>query len=145
MKEKVRSLKEGLIPGLAHRILWPEAESFRDLFYDVREVENLGPYRSTDSHAFSLREVRGQRRRAGRAAVSSFCPVESGGRRTRYLDLKPHGRTIELIEENMILLPGYKISFKVNVWSGGLALVSADYDKILGSRWFALVDASTVP
>jgi len=145
MTPELKSKKEAAVPSLFHELLWPEADSFRDLVYDVREIEDLSNYRSTAAHAFDVEDPysRAKRKKRGRAELSSFCSVSGGGER-RHFDLKPHGRLVELVKENMMLLPDYTINLEVHIYEDGLALVSAHYNQIIGSRWIALVDAGTV-
>ncbi len=143
MDDKIKAALEAARENPHQRLLWPEATSFRELFYDIRKVEDLSKYKSTDAHAFDVPDPYRKGRR-GRVTISSFISCKGWGDRRHY-DAKPHGRTIELVQENMLLVPGYRISFEVNAYKDGTALVSAQYDQICGSRWFTFVDSSTLP
>jgi hypothetical protein len=45
----------------------------------------------------------------------------------------------------MMMQPNYRANFEIIMRGNGTALVTCKYDRILGDRWFAIIDAATVP
>jgi hypothetical protein len=143
MNDKIKAALEAARTNPHQRLLWPEATSFGELFKEARRIDDLSKYKSTEAHVFDVGDPYREGIR-GKAAISSFCSVRGRGDRWSY-DLKPTEKTVELVRENMLLMPDYRISFEINVYKDGTALVSAQYDQICGSRWFTFIDRSTLP
>lgn len=133
----------------AKPVAMPAVRSFSELFESASPVGDLIGYRSRTVKEWRV-DAAGRngtvRRGAGRATVSSFCPVTSvGSGRRSHLDVVPRPELIGFVGENMLLADGYSVSFEVTVYEDGTALVSARYNAISGCRWVAFVDADTVP
>jgi hypothetical protein len=131
-------------------VLLPEVRRFDEIFSDASLNED---YKSGTIHSWKVDELLPYgkiNKGTGVATVQSFCGVYTLDRKYKHLRIVPNEKTIQLIEANMLLGDGYNINFQINVrdnkcaWKG-TALVSAHYNMICGSRWFAVIDASTIP
>jgi hypothetical protein len=45
----------------------------------------------------------------------------------------------------MILVGWDTVTFQVTAWDDGTALVTMRHSQIIGTHWFAVIDASTIP
>jgi hypothetical protein len=117
-------------------VLFPEKRRFTELFSSGRVITNLAVYHSHEVFSWELDE-------GGEVHIISYCGVDSPTVRIT-LDVQPREEIAEAIHSNMIMSRGYRISFEINAREG-TALVSAKYDRILGSRWLAFIDSSTIP
>lgn len=135
LNEKIEQEIQGGLQSareLGKEVLFPLARRFDELFSSaVPASMEPGSRRARVVHRF------------GEAAqVLSHCSVtEPENRRT--LDVQPMPGVLIAIEKSMIS-SDYRIDFEVVFRDNGTALVLARYDRILGSRWIAIVDASTV-
>jgi hypothetical protein len=115
---------------VGHTIAFKEATSFADIF------ETAVPYVKGSAND--------QRRSIKGKTVSSYCTV-SGGEQYRSFSVKPQQRVMDYIGENMLDIAYDSIYFTVTIRDDGSALLAAQYNQIIGSRWLAIVDASTIP
>jgi hypothetical protein len=134
------------------KIYFPEAKSFADIFSsaesrDVRlgaQYPDIGNVSFMDSK-FPKRGNGPMRKVRTYYVISSYCSIH--GLDGRYdsvsVDLQPVVR--EWIERNVLAVEYDRISFQVNIWDDGRALISAQHSKIIGSYYLAIVDATTVP
>lgn len=129
-----------------NEILFPEIKSFSEMFESATLIKSLDGYESTNVHTFQVDEILRSgriRKGTGRAHISSFCVVTVPN--PRHLDVVPNEKIVEAIRAHMLLCDQYVINFHITVRDDGTALVTAKYNMILGSRWFALIDANTIP
>ncbi len=75
--------------------------------------------------------------------LSSFCAI-SGRPEYQCLRVKPKQEVIDWIRDNMLRINDH-LSFKVVIREDGEALVVVSHSCIIGSRWLALIDSTTVP
>lgn len=76
--------------------------------------------------------------------VGTFCTVSVPGQRFS-LRVIPSDAIKTTVTESMLKLDNDTIYFKIIGYDDGTALVTADYNIILGDRWLAVIDASTIP
>ncbi len=133
---------------MRHEIAFPEIKTFSELFPEAQNHDVSGGKMCPALHEYETDEVEytGKSRREfkGRCVLSSSCSVRRPDA-WQFLQVKPRDGMVEWIEKNMLLLDCDTISFEVVVRDDGTALLLAHYSQIIGSRWLALVDASTLP
>lgn len=117
--------------SMGKEVAFPDARSFWDLFSEARPL---------DASPGSRRQR--VLRRHGEGQVTSYCGVVQDSREG--MDVTARERVLDYIVSSM-LASDYRISFGIVPRPDGTALVYAAYDRILGDRWLAIVDLSTVP
>lgn len=134
------------------QILMPKARKFDDLFVSATVVTDLSARAQTSiatSKVWHVDELINRspfvRKGTGRAGLCTFCSVRGADGKHRYLDVTPKPEIFDLVEQHMMLGDGYYINFEIIAYDDGTALVTAHYNVITGSRWFAFIDASTIP
>lgn len=129
----------GAAEAMGKKILFPDRHLFNELFLDAIIIPDfsLGKYTSNKVHSWPLDSN-------GFAHLSSFCPVRAnkGG---SPLDVTPKVEVIKAIENNMLLSNDYTINFSIIVRDNGTSLLIAQYDKILGDRWLAILATRSIP
>lgn len=134
-QETEKAIQEGLRAAResGKEVLFPLARRFGELFRFARPASmEPGSWRARVVHRF------------GEAAqVLSHLSLSGHGVERRTLDVQPFPGVLTAIEKSMIS-SDYRIDFEAVVRDNGTALVLARYDRILGSRWIAVVDAATV-
>ena len=78
--------------------------------------------------------------------IRSFCSVSDARKNAMYrnpMNVTPTQAVLDYLD--VALVVSGTISFKVVIRSAKEALIVAQYNEILGSRWLALVDPKTVP
>ncbi|QOX80912.1 methyltransferase (plasmid) [Trichlorobacter lovleyi] len=84
---------------------------------------------------------------SGHPDISTFCWVSYiqgyEGPRPSSFYATPNKSLVEWIAHEMMYSCG--IHFKIILYDDGTALLTAEYDQILGSRWLALIKTETVP
>lgn len=116
----------------AKPLAFPHVRSFHDLFSSAR------PWRSSDLQG------RGAKVGKGREAntVGHYLVMSGrGGHESFYVT--PTSMVTDYIASNMLAI-GDRLHFEIVNRSDG-ALVIVSHGKILGSRWLAMVDPSTLP
>lgn len=107
------------------RICFPEIKSFSELFSDVSYTKEYAP----------------QVTQPGISTYFHVSRVEKGY--SHFFWARPSERLVDWIVVNMMSSCG--VHFEIIIHDDGLALVIAQYDQIIGGRWLAMVDASTIP
>jgi hypothetical protein len=118
-------------------IVFTAYRTLSSLFEVATEVEDLSRYKPTVVHKWPLD--------TGWAELSSFCTVGGAKVDRGCLDVRPRKAVVDAIGERVILSDGYTFHFEVVVRGDGTALVLVKYDRIIGSRWLAIIHAETVP
>lgn len=122
-------------------LVFPEAKSFDDIFESFEEYDPSPGVMSPIVASFPCEPVMGKAEPP--LVVSSHCSVD-GGKSYRCLRVQPKSEVLGWIADNMLRI-GDQLSFKVVKRDDGTALIVVTHSCIIGSRWLALVDASTVP
>lgn len=107
------------------KIYFPAIKSFSELFSDVSYTKENAP-------------------RVTQPGINSYfqvSKVEKGYSHSFWA--KPSERLVDWIVFNMMSSCG--VHFEIIIHDDGLALIIAEYEQIIGGRWLAMVDASTVP
>lgn len=143
---------------MSKRILFPEAKKFSDIFIATEWATNST--RTLEPCKFQVPDWFGavnSKTRSGmrkhRKVTVEVGPCCGGVLRQgtselargefAHLYVKASKEVEEAIERNWVGdSPGH---YKIVIRYDGTALLLAEYDRILGSHWLALVDASTVP
>lgn len=128
-------------------VLFPNYTKFSDLFDDYKVIEDLGQYKSRSVHTIVVDELLNYgkvRPSMGRASINSFCSVR-GRTQSASLDVVPNADVIAAVCKNMFLGDQYVINFNITIRSDKVALVSAHYNMITGSRWFAFITTDSIP
>ena len=121
-------------------LAFPEAKSLSDLFEstEVRKPsessEKIKIWKGEDPHDPQAETY-----------LTSYCQVRRANGGFDFLHVKPRERVVEYIDNNLIKVAYDSIHFEIVVYDDGTALVLVKYSQIIGSRWLAMVDASTVP
>jgi len=76
--------------------------------------------------------------------IGAFCSVKMAGSRFS-MWVRPSDFIASFIIESMLMITGDNIWFEIIGYEDGTALVVANYNVILGSRWLAVIDAATIP
>jgi len=119
----------------AKPLAFPNVKSFHELFTSAR------PYVSkTDINARGVRATRG----GSEANTIGHYMVMRGRHGHEALYVSPSPALISYLSNHMLAL-GDRIYFEVVFRDDNKALILARYNKIIGDKWLALVDASTVP
>lgn len=131
---------EESVERVGHRLLFPHVRKLSELFVRVEPIEDLARFSSRAVHTWEVKDHWG--RPAGRALLSSFCSVSHP---RPSLNVTPKLEVIEKLGRNMLLVDGYVLNFEIVVRGDGTALVLCKYNRILGSRWLAIIPASEIP
>lgn len=107
------------------KICFPAIKSFPELFSDVSYTKENAS-RVTQPGIGTYFQVT----KAGQGYSHSFWA-------------RPSERLVDWIVVNMLSSCG--VHFEVIIHDDGLAVLIAQYDQIIGGRWLAMVDASTIP
>jgi hypothetical protein len=102
-------------------------------FPDIRTFAELFPIMTTERQAHPWDS----------AEVSNWIQVRSPDGYAHGYAVLPQW-LIDWIQENMLAVPHDSIYFQVIVRDDVSALVTAQYNQIIGSRWLALIDANSV-
>jgi len=103
---------------------------FNDLF-DAWD----GAYQSSNEKKWPLISLNN----AEGAAIQSYCQTSNEA-----IQVLPNNKVIKTIQDSMIIYDYERFYFElVHIDDGVLAIVK--YNSIIGSRWLALLDPSTVP
>lgn len=127
-------------------IAFPEARVWRDVIVSETVVTDLRNYKSKHVKEWACDEfLRNGRIRkgTGRAYLESFMTGHHARRGS--FDIVPTQQTIDYIAFKMMLSDQYRINLLYTVRDNGTALIYAQYNQISGSRWIAIIDASTIP
>jgi hypothetical protein len=76
--------------------------------------------------------------------VSTYCAVSAPKFRGS-LCVRPTQRVMDCIAAEMLVIDDDRIYFEIIDRGNGTALVVAKYNKIIGSRWLALIPSSEIP
>ncbi len=69
----------------------------------------------------------------------------SGETERRSFHVKPTEAVIACVRDSMLHGEYDRIHFEAVVWDDGRALVLAQYNQIIGSRYLAVIDAASIP
>lgn len=133
-------------PYTAHPLAFPNVKRFAELFDQVEVVPlhktTLRPLtlRRPDWRAFGKKTSR--RTPLVDVPIGPYCGIH-GRDGFAHIYVHPAPAVAAFLEENW--MGDSTGCFRVTVRDDGTALVTAEYDRIIGSHWLALVDASTVP
>jgi hypothetical protein len=122
------------------KIAFPEAKSLADLFSEIKAPEGTAPIIAT----FPSWEAGTWSDRGGRSKsyVQGWLNV-SEPRRSFHVQAKPE--VIDWIRDNMLHGKNDRVYFEAHIWDDGRALVTAQYNQIIGSAYLAIIDAKTIP
>lgn len=120
-------------------IYFPEVVSFSDLFVEASADKETGP--KAVPWEFVDVFTNGKK---GHCEIGPYCSL-TGATPRHSLYVKPADRLVEFVKESMLPAEGHPIYFEVIVYEDGLALVTANHNHIIGNRWLALIEASTIP
>jgi hypothetical protein len=81
---------------------------------------------------------------SGGNVIGPFLTVSGRDTDRRSYAVKPSAAVVSWLGSNLVV-KGDRIYFEVIVRSPSSALVVAKHNKILGDRWLALIDPSTIP
>lgn len=128
-------------------IHFPDITTFDELFPKVGERNKQDRGKRLKTFHFESGSFLGNgKREMVHQVVStgiSFSGNDEPYRYTHIIEINP--AILECIEERMIRVDYDSISFQVTTWDDGRAIVSAHYSQIIGSRYLAIIDASTIP
>lgn len=137
------------IKNAHHPILLPTVRKFDEIFSESNPVQIGESIRPGCAHMWKVNELLPHGKVSegtGIATLSSYCAVYCSSKNYNNLYIKLNEDIINIISQNMLLMDGYTINFQINVRDDNkTALISAHYNMICGSRWFAIIDASTIP
>jgi len=124
------------------KVLLPAVNSFHDLFEVAVQDKSNAP----EPVVWSFRDsMTGE---SGKVEIGPYLQFQhciEGEPYRNSLWVRASPIVIDTIKQHMLPLLRDSITFKVCVYADGTALVVAQNNLILGSRWLAYVDASTVP
>lgn len=147
MSEMEKKILEGLevAKSYGQPVAFPEARVWRDVFESETIITSLQGYKSKHVKEWKCDELLrhgGVSKGTGRAYLMSFTSGYSGN---TWFDTVPTQKTIDYIGFKMLLCDQYRINILYTVRDNGTALIYAQYNQISGSRWLAIIDASTIP
>jgi hypothetical protein len=125
-------------------VAFPLIKSFSELF-DVCELAPLGrtsiPPLVLEREDWRLRRKQKKPSKV-KVQVGPYCSIHRGGL-YRHVYVHPCDPVAAYLRRNWLGdSPG---SYQVTVRNDGTALITAEYSRIIGSHWLALVDAASVP
>lgn len=138
--EVEKAIAEGIHTAklLMKNLIFPEAREFSDIFKGYKVITDLATYKDRVFHQWKDND--------GYCSLMAFCRVHGSTQGPDvHLDVDPKDRVVFEIGKRMALHSNFRINFEVVVRPGGSALVVAKYDQILGDRWIAIIDSSTIP
>lgn len=103
-------------------VQFPMITDARQLFTDMRPYDKARPGR-TDNW------------------ISGYCAIKPGGA----LHVTPAPRLVAWIHANMLYITYDQLYFDIIIHDDGRALVTVKHNQIIGSRWLARIDATTLP
>jgi hypothetical protein len=118
-------------------VLFPEARALTDIFDAATVIKDLATYKSTTAYEWALEPK-------GVCKLSSFCSVDFGDQYMGF-DVKANRLVVDTVGQHMLLSDGYVLNFSIVVRENGIGLITIKYDRILGDRWVAFIDAQTIP
>lgn len=122
--------------AMGKTIQFPHYHKLSDLFVRADLIPDLHKYKSHTVHTFTLINP------VGFCWINSFCGSSGLGPN---FDVQPTDEVIDAVERSMLLSDGYVLNFALAIRTGGTALLYTHYNQILGDRWIAILDASTIP
>ena len=60
-------------------------------------------------------------------------------------NIKPTNKLIEIAKQSMLSIDYDQIYFRLMLYSNGTAMLIAQYNQIIGSRWIAMIDINSIP
>jgi hypothetical protein len=124
------------------KIAFPEIKNFSELFEAVETDKANAPepvrFQTADWQFFG--KMPHDKAPKKTVEIGPYCSVSPSH---RSLYVHPVKAVRDYLEQNWV--GDSNGSFKVIVRTDGTALVTAEYSRILGSHWLALVDVATVP
>ena len=110
-------------------VLFPDVETFSGIFEGVDPGKKIVAVIQSDYD------------KKAKMGISNFVSLSSGGS----FYASPKKEVLQLIERNMVIVAYDEIYFKIVIRSKNSALVVAQHNQIIGSRWLAIIDPKTVP
>ena len=136
---------------LVRDIAFDDLKDFKELFESLSEDKKIEQPDQTWNHfsVIHIDKLTGKelyRNFCTSLEISPYCCVVDNRPNARHRSfwLKPTEKTIKFIRENMLDIEG-GVFFQLNIYTDGTALVSVKYNSIIGSRWLADVDLTTIP
>lgn len=118
----------------AKPLAFPEVKSFDELFVDY------APWNSTLSRRPTPQAIEGIKA-SKHGQIGPYLSMRDG----HSLAVRPSPAVVQYVKDNMLPIVEDHIYFEVIDRGEGESLVTASYNKIIGSRWLALIKTSTVP
>lgn len=119
-------------------LVFPDVRSFGELF------EGYAPWNSTLSRRSTPQAFPPVKVEGAKGSIGPYLVVSGGEHRS--MAVKPNQAVIDYIVSNMFsILSDDTIYFEIVIRDENEALVTAKYNKIIGSRWLALIDPKTIP
>jgi hypothetical protein len=137
MEETIRVALEGA-KLMMKDVMFKDARSFTDIFKKGRVIGLEDDARGRRYHSWPLVE-------GGHCHLMRFCSVKMNDGEHINLDVEPHDIVLANINKAMLMSKDYQIYFEIIVRADNTGLVIAKYDRILGDRWIAFIDADTIP
>lgn len=121
---------------LAKPLAFPEIRSFHELFeaaepWDKNSEKRMGLIPASSSSHGRRRET---------LYIGPYLTLGGG----RSMAVRPTQMVIDWIKNNMLTMDD-RLFFEIVDRGEGDALVIVSHNKIIGSRWLAMIDASTIP
>ncbi len=115
-------------------LAFPDAKSFDELF------TSYAPWNSALSRRPTRQAIEGIKM-GKHGMIGPYLSMRGGNS----LAVKPNAAVIDFVKNNMLPIVEDHIHFEIIDRGEGESLVTASYNKIIGSRWLALIKTSTVP
>lgn len=130
-------------PSMAERI-WAQDTTERLLFPQARIFSDLFEYGNIVNHQYNYRPriVAAWDVGPGRCYLTSFCSTSPS---KPSLDVQPRPFIIDVIYGSIMKSEDYRYHFEIVDREDKSSLVLVKYDRIIGSRWLAVIDPNTVP
>lgn len=145
IEEKIRRSIANAREMFHKEVIFPETRAFGQLFHNFKLISEFKNYESRRVAEWIIdgeplpdgRVPKG----VGTAGLLSFCRVSAN----HCLDVMPWQEVIDCVPKVMLMSKDYEYNFEIIVRDNGVALVTLKYNLILGDRWLAFIDATTIP
>lgn len=130
---------------LAHSLTFEDYQSFSDLFTSAVPYDSGDRLKNRQEWTMiGDRTIKGEHSETN--VITSWCNIQGAlAGKCPSLHVTPTAEIISWIRSNMLPIDYDHIYFQITIRDANQALVSAQYNTIIGSRWLALVDPWTVP
>jgi len=145
IEDKIRRSIASAKKHFGKEVIFPETRAFGQLFHNFKLISEFKNYESRRVAEWIIdgeplpdgRVPKG----VGTAGLLSFCRVSAN----HCLDVMPWQEVIDCVPKVMLMSKDYEYNFEIIVRNNGVALVTLKYNRILGDRWLAFIDATTIP